>query len=147
MNSAEIHTLIEALNDARAARDWDRVAELLTDDFEYVVPRNFDRPPLRESAAIDALAGALLAELFELSTVRRVIKRVTVETDIAIVEQTLIGTTLTQQPYENDYVWIYEIRDGKICRAIEHLDTLHAASILGLSDRVGAIDRVVERSH
>jgi len=125
------HLLIEAFVAARDARDRARVAEMVTDDVEYVLPASLGIEPLHGETAIDALAGATTGRFFDLSTIERKVKRITVEGDVAAVEQTMTGTTLEGKDYANEYVWIYELRDGKFARLVEHVDTLAAARILG----------------
>jgi ketosteroid isomerase-like protein len=130
-NTEQTHALVETFVAARDAGDRERVAEMVTDDVEYVLPRSLGREPMHGEAAIDALAGATTGEYFDLSTIKREVKRITVEGDVAAVEQIMSGTTLEGKDYTNDYVWIYELRDGKFARLIEHVDTLHAARTLG----------------
>jgi ketosteroid isomerase-like protein len=38
--------------------------------------------------------------------------------------------TVNGHPYENQYVFIFEMRDGRIAQAWEHLDTAHTYSLL-----------------
>jgi len=124
--------LVETFVAARDRGDRDRVAEMVTDDVEYLIPRSLGGQTRRGDEAIDALSGGLTGQFFDLATIKREVKRITVEGDIAAVEQTMSGTTLGGEDYINDYVWIYELRDGKFARLIEHVDTLHAGRKLGL---------------
>jgi ketosteroid isomerase-like protein len=130
MTPDQIRTVIEQFGEARNAQDRDHIASLVTDDVEHVLPRSIGRPPMQGDAVVDGLAGGLAGQFFDMSTVKREVKRITVEGDVAAVEQTMTGTTLKGKEYVNDYVWIYEIRDGKIARIIEHLDTLIGARTL-----------------
>ena len=41
----------------------------------------------------------------------------------------LTATTTKGVPYENDYVWVYTCRDGKICQLDEYVDSFKAAKI------------------
>jgi uncharacterized protein (TIGR02246 family) len=124
--------LVETLVAARDAGDRAKVAEMVTEDVEYVIPRSLGGQARRGDEAIDALSGGLTGKFFDLSTVKRTIERITVEGDVAAVEQTMVGTTLGGKDYVNSYVWIYELRDGKFARLVEHVDTLHAARLLDL---------------
>lgn len=125
------HALIQEFMAARNDRDRDRIAALMTDDVEYVVPRSHDIEPFHGAAAVEALSGALTGRVFDLSTIQREVKRITVEGNVAAVEQTMSGTTLDGQDYTNDYVWIYELRDGKIARLVEYMDTFTLAKVMG----------------
>ena len=130
--NAETRTLIETFVAARDAGDRDRVAAMVTDDVEYVLPASLGIDPLDGEAAIDALSGATTGRFFDLSTIKREVSRIIVEGEVAAVEQTMTGTTLEGKDYANEYVWIYELRDGKFARLIEHVDTLAAARTLNL---------------
>ena len=133
-NIEKTHALVEAFVTARDVGDRVRVAEMVTDDVEYVIPRSLggETRTRRGDEAIDALSGGLTGQFFDLSTIKREVNRIIVEGDVAAVEQTMTGRTLGGADYSNDYVWIYELRDGKFARLIEHVDTLHAARTLGI---------------
>jgi uncharacterized protein len=130
-SSEQTRTLIKTFVAARDAGDRERVAEMVTEDVEYALPRSLGREPMHGEAAIDALAGATTGEYFDLSTIKREVTRITIEGEVAAVEQVMSGTTLEGRDYINDYVWIYELRNGKFARLIEHVDTLQAARTLG----------------
>jgi uncharacterized protein len=124
------HRLIEGFIAARNDRDHKRIAEFVTQDVEWVLPRSHDREPLGGNAAVEALAGGLTGTVFDLATIKREVKRITAEGDVVAVEQTMSGTTLGGKAYRNEYVWIYELRDGKIARLFEHMDTLVLARVM-----------------
>lgn len=131
-SNEETRALIKAFIDARDRGDRAQVAAMVTDDVEYLLPESLGVEPLSGEPAIDALAGATTGRFFDLSTIKREVTRITVDGDVAAVEQTMTGTTLQGKDYSNNYVWIYELRDGKFARLIEHVDTLAAARILGI---------------
>jgi uncharacterized protein len=41
------------------------------------------------------------------------------------------------RPYENDYCWVFEFRDGEVVAITEYADTEMFRSVLGEPDRVG----------
>jgi ketosteroid isomerase-like protein len=124
------HELIEEFIAARNARDRERIAALLTDDVEWVLPRSHERESPTGPDAVDALAGGLTGTVFDLATIKREVKRITAEGDVVAVEQTMSGTTLDGKDYSNEYVWIYELREGRIARIFEHMDTLILARVM-----------------
>lgn len=130
-------TIVEEYLAARSAGDKETMASYMTDDVEWHLPKSSSRPPLKGREAIDGLAGGVAGQLFDLSTMKRDVTRITAEGDVVVVEQTVTAKTKDGKDYVNDYVWIYELRDGKIARAIEHADTLNANTILG--DLVAAL--------
>lgn len=48
------------------------------------------------------------------------------EEDRVFVELTMRARTGQGEPYENHYVFVFTIRDGRIAEVHEHLDTLYA---------------------
>lgn len=123
--------IVQAFISARFASEPDRaqVASYLTDDFAYVVPRSFGAP-LRGDPALDALVG-LNNTLFDPSTLRYAEKRVLVDGRVVVIEHSVTATTLDGRSYENDFCWLFEVRDGKIGRAVQYADTLQARRGLG----------------
>ena len=132
MKSAmDARQVVQGFVSARFAAEPDRarVAGYLTDDFEYVVPRSFGAP-LRGAAALDALSG-LNNALFDPDSVRYMEKRVLSSGDVVVVEHSVTATTMAGGRYENDFCWLYELRGGKIARAVQYADTLQARRGLG----------------
>jgi ketosteroid isomerase-like protein len=48
------------------------------------------------------------------------------EGDVVIVEQTLGATLCNGKPYKNDYVFVFEVRDGLVQLIREYMDTASA---------------------
>ena len=48
-----------------------------------------------------------------------------------MVQQRLTATAKNGNAYENEYVWVYECRDGKIAKMEEYADTLLASQVMG----------------
>lgn len=132
MNSTtDSRQVVQAFISARFASEPDRalVAGYLTDDFQYVVPRSFGAA-LHGDAALDALVG-LNNALFDPASVRYEEKRVLAAADVVVVEHSVTATTVDGRRYENDFCWLYEVRGGKIARAVQYADTLQARRGLG----------------
>jgi ketosteroid isomerase-like protein len=58
------------------------------------------------------------------------ILRMVGEGDTAVVEAEIRTKNKDGKPYENQYTFWIEVRDGKICRVREYLDTLYAQQVL-----------------
>lgn len=134
LGGVETRTLIESYLQAREAGDAARIAELTTDDVEYLVPPGLGVAPRYGEVAVEALAGAAAARAFDLATIKRELKRITVGDDVALVEERMTAKALNGADYDNEYVWVLELRDGRIARVTEFVDTLYAARTLGIFD-------------
>jgi ketosteroid isomerase-like protein len=128
---ALISQALDALHRARADRDPDAAAAVLTADVVHIMPSSFVPEPVVGRDAVAAGLTTGVSAWFEPDSMNREILRTTIDGDVAAVEQVLRCRTKDGRPYENNYVWIYEFRDGLICRMIEHADTLRAARAFG----------------
>src|SRR4051812_17860562 len=132
MDTQETRSLVQQFLEARSAADVDGMAALLSDDAVWRLPVSAQYGPFEGCDAVaKALAGGVAGPLFDMSTVRRDIRKMTVEGDTAVVQQRLTATTLKGTQYDNEYCWVYTCRDGKIARLEEYADTLNAARIFG----------------
>ncbi|HJQ45699.1 MAG TPA: nuclear transport factor 2 family protein [Amycolatopsis sp.] len=130
--------------EARNAHDHVRAGRLLAEDLEWRVARSAG-PPLRGRTAIEALVGGLSSRLFQPSTVRRDVRRVLGDSDVVVVEYTVTGTTLSGNPYANDYCWIYDVRDDVITRITSYSDTLSARTAFGADQLAAGLAEVRRR--
>jgi uncharacterized protein len=115
---------------ARDAGDADTVNALLSDDATFQLPGSTspDRHG-REEVATQLLTAA--NKIFG-DTISRTYHDIIADAGIVAVTQTATGTTLDGGiDYENEYVFVYYLRDGKVQSIIEHADTLRAARIFG----------------
>ncbi|MEC9345545.1 MAG: nuclear transport factor 2 family protein [Pseudomonadota bacterium] len=112
----------------------DRIAECLSADCEFVPPKSAPIEPVRGGEAIARLLGGdLIKQMFDLSQPFGLeVHRIMADGDMAVVRQRMHGTAKsTGLPYENEYCWVYEVRDGRIARMEEFADTHYAAPIFG----------------
>jgi ketosteroid isomerase-like protein len=132
MDTEATRKLVLRFLEARAANDSAALSELLTDDAEWRPPPGASIGPFRgRENVVKALAGGVAGQLFDLSTMRRDVRKVVVDGDTAGVQQRLTATTKSGAEYSNEYAWFYTCRDGKISLLEEYADTLRAARILG----------------
>ena len=52
---------------------------------------------------------------------------------LVIGESTGKGTFLDGRPYDNLYVWALEIKDGKVYRLREYMDSFYIAKLQGIA--------------
>jgi len=110
-NHALVRRFIDAMS-AGAISD-----DLVTEDFEVFIVAH------RERASKDAYARgiALLPRVFPEGLSFR-IRSLTAEDDRVIAEFSGDGTTAGGAHYHNDYLYLFRIRDGKVCFLAEYLD-------------------------
>jgi uncharacterized protein len=125
---------------AALGRDRARIVELLGPDVAWVPPASAPIPPVTGGEAVaDALGKDFVKATFDVSKPFQVeIRRMLADGDFAVVQQRIIGTAkATGKPYDNQYCWVYEVRDGRIVAMEEYADTLLAGWAFGwdLSER------------
>jgi uncharacterized protein len=132
MDTEATRKLILRFVEARAANDESALYELLAEDAEWRPPAGAALGPFRGRREVaQALAGGAAGRLFDLSTMKRDVRKVVVDGDTAAVQQKLSATTRSGAEYTNEYAWFYTCRDGAIVLLEEYADTLRAARILG----------------
>jgi uncharacterized protein len=132
MDTEATRKVVHRFLEARAANDAATLSELLTDDAEWRPPPGAGIGPFQgRDNVVAALAGGVAGQLFDLSTMKRDVRKVVADGDTAAVQQKLTATTRSGAEYSNEYAWFYTCRDGKVALLEEYADTLRAARILG----------------
>ncbi|MDT8757755.1 nuclear transport factor 2 family protein [Sphingomonas psychrotolerans] len=114
---------------AFASRDAAAIHEVLTDDVEWIAPKG-------NSTAValgvtDHMIGKEAISSFLLNDMRRLFSNglkiepisVTAEGNRIVFEQTHTAILANGTAYMNDYVFIFEMVDGKVRRIREYMDT------------------------
>jgi ketosteroid isomerase-like protein len=127
MTIEENKRIARELLGALARADTKTVLDLYADDFELWTPGNlpFSGIHTREEIAplMDGVLGAFPAGLsFEITGM-------TAEGDRVAVEAESRGEHVSGALYQNRYHFLLVIRDGRILRLKEYMDTLHAKEI------------------
>jgi len=133
MNTEQTRQLIERYYQALPKGNAAAIAELLTEDCEWLPPATADLSPIKgRDAVAEQFSGALVKATFDLSQPFKLdVRRMVVDGDVAVVQQRLAATAKNGNAYQNDYCWVYECRDGQIARMEEYADTLLAAKVMG----------------
>jgi len=130
MDTEATRSLVQQFLAARTAGDVEGMAAVLADDAVWRLPQSATFGPFegRDTVA-KALGGGVTGTLFDLSTLRRDVRKMVVEGDTAVVQQRLSATTLKGREYVNEYCWVYTCRDGKVAVLEEYADTLYASRV------------------
>ena len=133
----ETETTRQVITDYYAALtkgDRGRLLELLAEDREWLPPPGAPIEPIKGGAALaDALGRTVVKNTFDLSKPFNLeVRRMLADGNVAVVQQRLTATAkATGLPYDNQYCWVYEVRDGRIVHMEEYADTLIASRAMG----------------
>lgn len=132
MDTEATRSLAQRFIAARAAADVDGIAATLAPDAVWQPPLSAAIGPFNGRDAVSkALGGGVQATLFDVSTIRRDVRKLVVEGDTAVFQQRLSATTLAGKEYVNEYCWVLTCTDAGIVRLDEYADTLHGARVFG----------------
>ncbi len=134
MTTESTRTLIEDYYSALRKGDRARLLELLTPDAVWIPPISASVGRTEGAEAIaDALGGQIVRQTFDLSKPFALeVRRMIADGDTAVVQQRLTATAkATGNEYDNQYCWVYEVRDGRIAVLEEYADTIVAGRAMG----------------
>ena len=130
MQTEESRALVKKAFAEFASRDRDRIAALFADDADWLAP-----PDNGTAVALNGpshMVGAAVIAGFIASDMRRLFLNMAVsfrgfhaDGAIVVVEAHLSSSLPNGRPYENDYCFIFECRDGRIAHVREYMDTLN----------------------
>src|ERR1700761_5033905 len=134
VSTEETRTVVQDYYAALGKGDRARLKELLAPD-AVLIPPPSSTNPRRENAdeIINMLCGGSLKDTFDFSKPFHLeIRRMVADGDVAVVQQHLTATAkATGNAYDNQYCWIYEVRDGRIASMEEYADTVVAGRAMG----------------
>ena len=112
-----------------SAGNVDSLMSLLSDDFEQWVPGNMPASGTHSKAVFrEMLIGA--GGMFPNGLIVTPTSLIS-EGDLVAVEAKGGGRTRDGRTYANTYHYLFEIKNGKITKVREYMDTKHAAEIFG----------------
>ncbi len=126
--------LIESFLTARASGDHAVVARCLADDVDLEPPVSTGFGPFQgRDAVVEALAGSVVGEVLDVSSIQRTLHRVLADGDMGVVLNRMEATTLNGEPYTNEYCFVFTCADGAITRIQEFADTLLANAVFNFA--------------
>ena len=134
MSTEATRKTVEAFYSALTSGNRKGVRELLSDDCVWVPPSTAPFGTVTGGDEIAAeLGGRVVKRTFDTSKPFALdVRRIVADGDVAVVQQRLTATAkATGQHYDNQYCWVYTVRDGKIVHMEEYADTLLASRVMG----------------
>lgn len=128
--SAQPKEVVRSFTAAVSAHDVERMRELLADDCTYEIC-GFELPGAGayiKAQILEILPGVL--SLFEDGSPEVEIVQLIGEGPWVACESTAGGRFRNGVAYENRYVILYEVVDGRVRNVREYMDTQHAASLM-----------------
>ena len=126
MSTADNKRVVRRYFDAVRNADPD-LPELLAEDISWWVPPGSALGGLYngKEAVLELMSSGI--GLYDASHPMELeIDQMIAEDDWVSVQLTLEARTARGEPYQNYYHFAFRVRDGRICEAREHLDTLYA---------------------
>jgi ketosteroid isomerase-like protein len=123
--------------EAFASRRSEQVTAVFTDDAEWLAPP--DNATARAIGGTHHLVGRdrivrFLTEEFPavfVSDVTVDFRSIVAQGDVVVVEERMRATLASGRPYDNDYCFVFELRDGLVHCVREYMDTRRGAAMLG----------------
>jgi uncharacterized protein len=134
MTTEQTRATIEAFYAALTTGKRDAVRALVSDDCTWLPPSTAPFAPIEGGDEVtEALAGGVVKRMFDISKPFALdVRRVLADGDVAVVQQRLTATAkATGLPYDNQYCWVYTVRDGRVAHMEEYADTLLASRVMG----------------
>lgn len=126
MTSKEI---VQGAWKAFASRDPEQIAEFFTEDAEWLAQAG-NATAIALQMTHHMIGREVIARFLAVDFRRLYVADVSVDFrgfyadgDIVVVEETMTATLADDRPYANDYCFVFELRDGRIHRVREYMDT------------------------
>jgi ketosteroid isomerase-like protein len=127
-----VREIAEQFFAARDRFDPDAIAELVTDDVTYQMPKSLRSDPIVGRAQVaQALGGGAAGQFFDVPTIERALVKVVTDGTTAIGLTTMRCTALNGNAYNNEYAWQLEFSGAKIKSVTEFTDSLRFARTTG----------------
>ena len=111
--------------------DQDAIRDSFHEDATWLMPG--DHPAAGTWVGRDAILGDFLGTVmtrFVPGTLRFDVRSLTVEDDRAVLEWGVRASTVAGKDYDNSYMAVFVLRDGRIAHVREYADTQHIADVM-----------------
>jgi len=108
---------------AQGAGDGAKISQILDENVRWTPPAAAGLgAPSGRDAVLQTMAEAG-GKFFDLSTMKVDVKWIVAEGDKVVIRQHATAKAANGKDYENEYVWVYVCRDGRIVEIEEHTDS------------------------
>ncbi len=115
---------------AQAAGDGSKIAALLDENVCWTPPISAGLgAPKGQREVLQTMAEAG-EKFFDLKTMKIDVRWIVADGDKVVVRQHATSKAANGRDYENEYVWVYICRDGKIVEIEEHTDSQRFSEIV-----------------
>lgn len=126
MSGNASENVVKELFAAMQAGDGDKVGDLLSDDIKWTFPGNLPFSGTHEGK--EAVFSDLLAVTgpeFEPGHLSIEMRNMLADGDLVVAEYTGKNLTKSGKNYENEYVFVVEVADGKVKEIRTYADTIY----------------------
>jgi ketosteroid isomerase-like protein len=130
MTSPDSKTVLSSYVDAVQSGDTAAISECFADDAVWQL--DGELPISGTWRGRDAIVNEFLAtamSYYEPGSASFEIARIVAEGEHAVMQWTSRARTTRGEPYENRCIGVFTVRDGKIARVHEYMDTLYAHQV------------------
>jgi ketosteroid isomerase-like protein len=126
--------LLQDVFDRMARGDTRALVEAMSDDFRWVFPGNWSWSGTWEpkQVVLDGLLRPLMAQLVDY---RGTADLILADGDRVVVQARGYATTKRGERYDQTYLYVFRVADGRLTEVVEHCDTALVERVL---DRPGA---------
>jgi len=122
MNPKQNRQLLQEVFDQLAQGNTRAMSDAMTDDFRWVFPGNWSWTGVWEPKA-QVLETLLVPLMKQFTEYRAEAELILADGDRVVVQARGHAHTVRGDAYEQTYCYIFRVRDGRICEAVEHCDT------------------------
>ncbi len=131
MNAESNKQLVRTAFEQLVAGDMDGYLASAADDYTHTITGKSRFAGTMTRAEFAGLMAPGVMKMMFPKGLKMPIKGVTAEGDRVAVEAESYGETADGNVYNNEYHFLFEVRDGKIQAAREYMCTAHAVEVIG----------------
>lgn len=110
--------------------DFEKIGEFFDDDSTWGNGSTANRPPAKgREGIIEGFLKPIRLGLFQEGDPKVHVRSVIVDGDRVAAETNGLGTLKNGDPYDNNYVFVFQVAGDKIRAITEYMDTAYAAKV------------------
>lgn len=131
MSAPENKQLLQHIFSEMALGNSRPLVENMADDFSWTVSgtTQWSKTYAGKQAVLDELFAILRSRMA--GRIKTIADRFIADGDLVVVEAHGSNTTISGQPYNNHYCFVFRLADGKLKEVTEYMDTFLVSRVLG----------------